>query len=61
MQRPGRLWETPSHLRITGMPGAYGSRKKPLEPLELTLQIIVNCHLGGENRAQDLWKSNQCS
>ena len=37
---------------------APGDQKRVLSPLELELQMIVNCHVGAGIQIQVLWKSS---
>ena len=44
------------------MPGAQESKKSELDPLDLGLWIVVNCHIGSKTQTQKtLYKSNLCS
>jgi hypothetical protein len=43
------------------MPGACGGQKRASDPLELELQMVVNCHVSSGNQIWVLWKNNQCS
>lgn len=47
-------------LCTTFMSGASRGQKRTSDPLELELQIPVNCHVGARNRTWVFCKSNQC-
>ncbi|KAM7335920.1 hypothetical protein ACRRTK_004413 [Alexandromys fortis] len=39
---------------------AQGDQKGELDPVGLELQMVLNCHVGAENRTWILWKRSQC-